>query len=69
MSLSGSPVVEISHEIPRMDARFAESLVRNWQNIKSLALGPDHCIGKLSEVPTHLLYYFVASLSFVVSEY
>ncbi|XP_042485385.1 protein ACCUMULATION AND REPLICATION OF CHLOROPLASTS 6, chloroplastic [Macadamia integrifolia] len=37
-------------EIPRMDARFAESLVREWQNIKSYALGPDHCLSKLPEV-------------------
>ncbi|XP_043712763.1 protein ACCUMULATION AND REPLICATION OF CHLOROPLASTS 6, chloroplastic [Telopea speciosissima] len=37
-------------EIPRMDARFAETLVREWQNIKSYALGPDHCLSKLPEV-------------------
>lgn len=37
-------------EIPRMDARFAESLVRKWQNIKSEALGPNHCLAKLPEV-------------------
>ncbi|XP_073011971.1 protein ACCUMULATION AND REPLICATION OF CHLOROPLASTS 6, chloroplastic [Typha latifolia] len=37
-------------EVPRMDARLAESLVRKWQNIKSLALGPDHCLSKLQEV-------------------
>lgn len=46
----GSPlVVGNSEEVPRMDAKFAEGLVRKWQNIKSLALGPEHCIGKLSE--------------------
>ncbi|XP_073142785.1 protein ACCUMULATION AND REPLICATION OF CHLOROPLASTS 6, chloroplastic [Henckelia pumila] len=45
----GNPVVD-SDEIPRMDARFAESLVRKWQSIKSLALGPDHNFGKLTEV-------------------
>lgn len=33
-----------------MEARFAESLVRKWQNIKSQALGPDHRLEKLSEV-------------------
>lgn len=48
--LSGTPLVEISDEIPRMDARFAENLVRKWQSVKSLALGPDHCFGELSEV-------------------
>ncbi|KAF5197471.1 Accumulation and replication of chloroplast protein 6 protein [Thalictrum thalictroides] len=37
-------------EIPRMDARFAESLVRKWQDAKSRALGPEHCLGKLPEV-------------------
>lgn len=36
--------------VPRMDARFAESLVRKWQNIKSEALGPGHCLDKLPEV-------------------
>ncbi|KAK6131244.1 hypothetical protein DH2020_035001 [Rehmannia glutinosa] len=46
----GTPLVENSEEIPRMDARFAENLVRKWQSVKSLALGPDHCLGKLSEV-------------------
>ena len=33
-----------------MDARFAENLVLKWQAVKSLALGSDHCIEKLSEV-------------------
>ncbi|KAG8377874.1 hypothetical protein BUALT_Bualt08G0079000 [Buddleja alternifolia] len=46
----GATLVEESDEVPRMDARFAENLVRKWQNVKSLALGPDHCLGKLSEV-------------------
>ncbi|KAL8225723.1 hypothetical protein R6Q57_018280 [Mikania cordata] len=43
-------VVEDAVEIRRMDARLAEGLVRKWQNIKSQALGPDHCHSKLSEV-------------------
>ncbi|XP_052201592.1 protein ACCUMULATION AND REPLICATION OF CHLOROPLASTS 6, chloroplastic [Diospyros lotus] len=46
----GSSVVENSEEVPRMDAKFAEDLVRKWQNIKSQALGPDHYLEKLSEV-------------------
>ncbi|KAL0360600.1 UNVERIFIED_CONTAM: protein ACCUMULATION AND REPLICATION OF CHLOROPLASTS 6, chloroplastic [Sesamum radiatum] len=46
----GASLVENTDEIPRMDARFAESLVLKWQSVKSLALGPDHCLGKLSEV-------------------
>lgn len=37
-------------ELPKMDARIAEGLVRKWQNIKSQAFGPDHCLGKLPEV-------------------
>lgn len=37
-------------EVPKMDARFAETLVRKWQNVKSQALGPDHCLIKLPEV-------------------
>ncbi|KAI3736935.1 hypothetical protein L2E82_26924 [Cichorium intybus] len=47
---AGESVVEDAVEIPRMDARLAESLVRKWQSIKSQALGPDHLHGKLSEV-------------------
>ncbi|KAK1427274.1 hypothetical protein QVD17_15957 [Tagetes erecta] len=43
-------VVEDAEEIPRMDARYAEGVVRKWQSIKSQALGPDHCHSKLSEV-------------------
>ncbi|KAL7175243.1 hypothetical protein ACSBR2_028947 [Camellia fascicularis] len=45
----GSLVAENLEEMPRMDAKFAEGLVQKWQNIKSQALGPDHCLGKLSE--------------------
>ena len=48
-------VVENSEEVTRMDARVAEGLVRKWQNIKSQALGPDHCLEKLSEVRKFLL--------------
>ncbi|TQD97973.1 hypothetical protein C1H46_016498 [Malus baccata] len=39
-----------SLEIPKMDARIAEGLVRKWQNIKSSAFGPNHSLEKLSEV-------------------
>ncbi|KAL6982717.1 Protein ACCUMULATION AND REPLICATION OF CHLOROPLASTS 6, chloroplastic [Sarracenia purpurea var. burkii] len=46
----GSFVAENSEELPRMDAKIGEGLVRKWQNIKSQALGPDHCLGTLSEV-------------------
>ncbi|KAK7860322.1 protein accumulation and replication of chloroplasts 6 [Quercus suber] len=37
-------------ELPKMDARIAEDLVRKWQNIKSQAFGPDHYIERLPEV-------------------
>ncbi|PKI77402.1 hypothetical protein CRG98_002175 [Punica granatum] len=46
----GGSLKEMSEELPRMDARLAESLVRKWQVIKSQALGPDHCLEKLPEV-------------------
>ncbi|CAN4122934.1 unnamed protein product [Withania somnifera] len=46
----GVSQVENPLEVPRMDARLAESIVRKWQNIKSLSLGVDHCINRLSEV-------------------
>lgn len=41
---------KLIEEVPKMDARFAESLVRKWQNIKSQALGPKHCLSELPEV-------------------
>ncbi|KNA07296.1 hypothetical protein SOVF_173180 isoform A [Spinacia oleracea] len=37
-------------EIPKMDARFAEVLVRRWQNVKSQALGPNHSFETLPKV-------------------
>ncbi|KAL4187704.1 hypothetical protein AMTRI_Chr09g40300 [Amborella trichopoda] len=37
-------------EIPRMDARLAENIVRKWQDIKSQALGRRHDLAKLPEV-------------------
>ncbi|XP_060199777.1 protein ACCUMULATION AND REPLICATION OF CHLOROPLASTS 6, chloroplastic [Lycium barbarum] len=43
-------LVENPLDVPRMDARLAESIVRKWQNIKSQSLGTDHCLNKLSEV-------------------
>lgn len=51
---AGDSIVE-SEKVPKMDARFAESLVCKWQNIKSQALGPDHCLGKLPEVNNFFL--------------
>ncbi|XP_042035837.1 protein ACCUMULATION AND REPLICATION OF CHLOROPLASTS 6, chloroplastic-like [Salvia splendens] len=46
----GTTALENYEEVPRMDARLAENLVRKWQAVKSLALGSDHCLEKLSEV-------------------
>ncbi|KAG2655619.1 hypothetical protein PVAP13_1KG024700 [Panicum virgatum] len=37
-------------EIPRMDAKLAEDIVRKWQSIKSKALGPEHSAAVLQEV-------------------
>ncbi|KAF3777998.1 ACCUMULATION AND REPLICATION OF CHLOROPLASTS 6 protein [Nymphaea thermarum] len=37
-------------DIPRMDARLAESIVRKWQGIKSQALGLEHALSSLPEV-------------------
>lgn len=50
LSLGLSGDNESAEELPKMDARIAEGLVRKWQNIKSQAFGPDHCIGKFTEV-------------------
>lgn len=48
LGLSGDK--ESGEELPKMDARIAEGLVRKWQNIKSQAFGPDHSVAKLAEV-------------------
>ncbi|KAM1730285.1 hypothetical protein ACFX11_016323 [Malus domestica] len=51
VTCAGLPGDEKSaEEIPKMDARIAEGLVRKWQNIKSPAFGPNHSLEKLSEV-------------------
>lgn len=47
---ASASLVENSLEVPRMDARLAESIVRKWQYIKSQSLGTDHCLNRLSEV-------------------
>ncbi|KAJ6931483.1 protein ACCUMULATION AND REPLICATION OF CHLOROPLASTS 6 [Populus alba x Populus x berolinensis] len=50
INLNSAVDEQISEDLPRMDARFAEDIVRKWQNIKSQAFGPDHCLAKLPEV-------------------
>lgn len=50
LNFAGSVDEKSLQEIPRMDARIAEGIVRKWQNIKSEAFGPDHCLDKLPEV-------------------
>lgn len=47
---------ELAEQLPKMDARIAEALVRKWQSIKSQAFGPDHSLGKLQEVLEILLF-------------
>lgn len=37
-------------EMPKMDARLAETLVRRWQDVKSQALGQNHSLEMLPEV-------------------
>ncbi|KAI4320959.1 hypothetical protein MLD38_034390 [Melastoma candidum] len=52
-TVMGSDVVDAgqtSQESLKMNAKLAESLVRQWQSTKSLALGPDHLLEKLPEV-------------------
>ena len=39
-----------------MDANLAESIVRKWQNYKSLAMGPTHQLDPLKEVPVLSLF-------------
>ncbi|CAL5205854.1 unnamed protein product [Lathyrus oleraceus] len=41
---------ELVEQLPKMNARVAEALVRKWQHIKSQAFGPDHCLVSLQEV-------------------
>lgn len=47
---SVTPITQNLVELPKMDARYAESLVRKWQNVKSQALGPGHHVEELPEV-------------------
>lgn len=47
-----------------MDARFAENLVRRWQTVKSVVLGSDHCLEKLSEVRNLSVTSSLTPLSF-----
>ncbi|WOL13139.1 protein ACCUMULATION AND REPLICATION OF CHLOROPLASTS 6, chloroplastic [Canna indica] len=37
-------------EVPKMDAKLAETIVHKWQNVKSRALGPDHSLEELPEI-------------------
>jgi len=49
-SVGGPAADEEPLEIPRMDAKLAEDIVRKWQSIKSKALGPEHSAAVLQEV-------------------
>lgn len=59
----------LSEDSPRMDAKLAESLVRKWQFIKSQALGPDHCLEKLSEVRQFLVYMLHLDLGHLLHQH
>jgi len=48
----------VAKEIPKMDARLAEVVVRKWQDVKAQALGPSHCLEKLPEVSESLRMFF-----------
>lgn len=50
LNFAGSVDENSLQELPRIDARIAEGIVRRWQNVKSQAFGPDHCLDKLPEV-------------------
>ncbi|XP_057722800.1 protein ACCUMULATION AND REPLICATION OF CHLOROPLASTS 6, chloroplastic [Arachis stenosperma] len=53
VNIGSSGGEELEEQLPKMDARVAEAVVRNWQNIKSQAFGPKHCLEKLPEVLDH----------------
>lgn len=48
--------------MPKMDARFAEIIVRKWQDIKAQAFGPDHHLEKLEEVKFEVYIFEICSL-------
>ncbi|CAD6248285.1 unnamed protein product [Miscanthus lutarioriparius] len=49
-SVDGPAADEEPLDIPRMDAKLAEDIVRKWQSIKSKALGPEHTVTALQEI-------------------
>ncbi|CAL1355714.1 unnamed protein product [Linum trigynum] len=49
-SSSVTSVDSNTEELSRQHASLAEGVVRKWQNVQSQAFGPDHCLGKLTEV-------------------
>jgi ARC6-like, IMS domain len=52
-----------------MDAKLAESIVRKWQNYKSLAMGATHQLDPLKEVLALSLFHanYLVLLDFFVS--
>lgn len=44
----------VGEEVPYMDARLAELMVRKWQAAKARALGSSHDMAALPEVHKHL---------------
>ena len=59
MFAEGPAADEEPLEIPRMDAKLAEDIVRKWQSIKSKALGPEHSAAVLQEVRLKILTFFI----------
>ncbi|CAI9757963.1 unnamed protein product [Fraxinus pennsylvanica] len=47
----------MASDVANVEASVAEILVREWQDVKSQALGPDHFLGKLSEVRISYLVF------------
>jgi hypothetical protein len=65
----GPAVDEETVEIPRMDAKLAEDIVRKWQSIKSKALGPEHSAPALQEVRFKILTFFLLQCTTLLSFY
>ena len=63
MFVEGPAADEEPLEIPRMDAKLAEDIVRKWQSIKSKVLGPEHSAAVLQEVRLKILTFQDFSLS------
>lgn len=50
----------VGEEVPYMDARLAELMVRKWQAAKARALGSSHDMAALPEVHSTLIYIILS---------